>query len=103
AFARTAGTDQCDHFAALNLQRDALEDGNFQLSTMINLMDVFELDEFHVGIAFPSLRFTAQRRMTGGRNGFLVAACELGEASPVTTSCPSCKASAATAVFAPSE
>src|ERR1035437_2274467 len=41
--------------------------------------------------------------MTCGRNGFLVVAWELADVSPVTTSCPACKLSAVTAVFAPSE
>src|SRR5450756_763056 len=41
--------------------------------------------------------------MTDGRNGFLVVAWEFSDVSPVTTSCPSCKLSAVTAVFAPSE
>src|SRR5258705_13570472 len=41
--------------------------------------------------------------MTGGRNGFLVVAWEFADVSPVITSCPSCRLSAVTAVFAPSE
>src|ERR1039458_3426706 len=41
--------------------------------------------------------------MICGTNGFLVMTGEFADASPTTISCPSCKLSAITDVFAPSE
>ena len=47
ALAGTAGTDESDELAAVDRERDALQDGYGQIAAAVALAKVFETDEGH--------------------------------------------------------